>query len=253
MASQQYATASMPPLHQQMESLQRGEGRYKTSSYENVYDGVPLDPKINRMSGDASELDIGDRFDTKQKEQLEVSDRSSSYEKIYEKEAKEIIGESDQTKTSHASFSSRHACPIYITVEEGLDKLSAEEANSNIFKEFKERSLSCESQLEVDHQEDLRYRHNSSPDMSVFTPSTYLNEFSRGRVTSLCTKCPSFQLSLCFNESSMCLLSLFLIGGHTLIINLFWHLGRVGILILRHDNFNFLFLVAHLIFLINFI
>jgi hypothetical protein len=93
------------------------------SSYENVYDGVPLDPKINRMSGDASELDIGDRFDTKQTEQLQTSDRSSSYEKIYEQEGTEMIGESHH-KTSHlTSASSRHACPIYITVEEGLDKL----------------------------------------------------------------------------------------------------------------------------------
>jgi hypothetical protein len=58
-------------------NLQRTEGRHVISSYENVYDGVPLDPKINRMSGDASELDIGDRFDTKQTEQLQTSDRSS--------------------------------------------------------------------------------------------------------------------------------------------------------------------------------
>lgn len=170
----------MPPIHQQMENLQRTEGRHVISSYENVYDGVPLDPKINRMSGDASELDIGDRFDTKQTEQLQASDRSSSYEKIYEQEATEIIGESHQ-KTFHiTSASSRHACPIYITVEEGLDKLSGEETKTDFHKEFKERSLSCETQLEVGQPEDLRYRHNSSPDMSVFTPSTYLSEFCRG-------------------------------------------------------------------------
>jgi hypothetical protein len=90
------------------------------------------------------------------------------------------IGESHH-KTSHlTSASSRHACPIYITVEEGLDKLSGEETKTDFHKEFKERSLSCETQLEVGQPEDLRYRHNSSPDMSVFTHSTYLNEFSRG-------------------------------------------------------------------------
>ncbi|VDI37341.1 Hypothetical predicted protein [Mytilus galloprovincialis] len=175
-ASQSEATTYIPPIHQQMESLQRSEGRNVFSSYENVYDGVPLDPKINRMSADASELDIGDRFDTKQNEQLQASDRSSSYEKIYEQESREIIGES-KTSQLQTSISSRHACPIYITVEEGLDKLSGEE--TNIHKDFKERSLSCESQLEIGYQEDLRYRHSSSPDMSAFTPSTYLSEFSK--------------------------------------------------------------------------
>lgn len=176
-ASQSEATTYIPPIHQQMESLQRSEGRNVFSSYENVYDGVPLDPKINRMSADASELDIGDRFDTKQNEQLQASDRSSSYEKIYEQESREIIGES-KTSQLQTSISSRHACPIYITVEEGLDKLSGEQ--TNIHKDFKERSLSCESQLEIGYQEDLRYRHSSSPDMSAFTPSTYLSEFSKG-------------------------------------------------------------------------
>lgn len=162
---------AIPPLHQQVENLQRSEGKRITSSYENVYDGVGLDPKINRMSGDASQLDIGDRFDTKQAEHLQASERSSSYEQIYDKEA--VLGESIE-KTS-----SRHACPVYITVEEGLDKLSSDEPKSDIHKDFKERSLSCETQLEVD-QKDLRYRHNSSPDMSVFTLASYQNEFSRG-------------------------------------------------------------------------
>lgn len=164
-----------------MENLQRAEGKTIISSYENVYDGVGLDPRINRMSGDASELDIGDRFDTKQAEQLQASERSSSYEQIYDKEAESILGESTKP-----SLSSRHACPIYITVEEGLDKLSSEEPKSDIHKDFKERSLSCETQLEVDHQ-DLRYRHNSSPDMSVFTLASYQNQFSPGSSLPLCT------------------------------------------------------------------
>ncbi|XP_052069477.1 ankyrin-2-like isoform X40 [Mytilus californianus] len=103
-ASQSQATTNIPPIHQQMESLQRSEGRNVFSSYENVYDGVPLDPKINRMSGDASELDIGDRFDTKQNEQLQASDRSSSYEKIYEQESREIIAlEEDKSSVSSHS------------------------------------------------------------------------------------------------------------------------------------------------------
>ncbi|XP_063445929.1 uncharacterized protein LOC134725749 isoform X43 [Mytilus trossulus] len=108
-ASQSQDATYIPPIHQQMESLQRSEGRNVFSSYENVYDGVPLDPKINRMSADASELDIGDRFDTKQNEQLHASDRSSSYEKIYEQESREIIAALEEDKSSVSSSHSEVA------------------------------------------------------------------------------------------------------------------------------------------------
>ncbi|XP_062581046.1 ankyrin-2-like isoform X30 [Saccostrea cucullata] len=81
------ASTELPGLQLQVDKL-ASEARNVFSSYENVYDGVPLDPKINRLSLDASEMEIGDRFDTKQMDlHLCSDDRTSSYEQVYAKES----------------------------------------------------------------------------------------------------------------------------------------------------------------------
>ncbi|XP_078319339.1 uncharacterized protein LOC111122316 isoform X43 [Crassostrea virginica] len=75
----------LPNLRNQVDKLAK-ESKNVFSSYENVYEGVPLDPKINRLSLDASEIDVGDRFDTKQMDlHLHSDDRASSYEQVYAK------------------------------------------------------------------------------------------------------------------------------------------------------------------------
>lgn len=185
-----------PPLPLQMERLTKEEGKRVISSYENVYEGVELDPQINRLSLDASELDIGDRFDTKQKEtHLQTTELASSYEQLYEngQSAKdvgelsplttgafvqEVSSSSKALSVSNVNFTSSasksHACQVYITVEEGLDKLACDQDgsggdifsshHSHVKADFKERSHSYEMNLEP--VEDVRIRHNSSPDMS---------------------------------------------------------------------------------------
>ncbi|GAB1600877.1 titin-like [Argonauta hians] len=66
------------------------------SSYENVYDGVQLTPEVSKIAANASELDIGDRFDTKQLDlHLQPTGRSSSYEQLY-KETGEVSTESNE-------------------------------------------------------------------------------------------------------------------------------------------------------------
>lgn len=68
--------------------------KQRTSSYENVYDGIPLDPELNRMSLDASEMDVGDRFDTKQQDlHLQQAGKSSSFEDLYQAAREEVEGE----------------------------------------------------------------------------------------------------------------------------------------------------------------
>ncbi|XP_061181777.1 ankyrin-2-like [Saccostrea echinata] len=81
------ASTELPGLQLQVDKL-TSDARNVFSSYENVYDGVPLDPKINRLSLDASEIEIGDRFDTKQMDlHLRSDNRTSSYEQVYAKES----------------------------------------------------------------------------------------------------------------------------------------------------------------------
>jgi hypothetical protein len=76
----------IPGLQHQIDKLS-SETKNVFSSYENVYEGVPLDPKINRLSLDASEMEIGDRFDTKQMDvHLQSDNRASSYEQVYAEE-----------------------------------------------------------------------------------------------------------------------------------------------------------------------
>ncbi|WAQ95643.1 hypothetical protein MAR_028333 [Mya arenaria] len=117
------------------------------SSYENVYTGVPLEPTVNRMSMDVSEMDIGDKFDTKQSDNKLAAGLSSSYEKLYEKAAGDDEDAEGECKSESALMSSasavvdvrssiasvvhtsqpvttNHSSPIYITVESGLDKLA---------------------------------------------------------------------------------------------------------------------------------
>ncbi|XP_060605993.1 ankyrin-2-like isoform X12 [Ruditapes philippinarum] len=89
-----------PPQPMELEVLAAEERKKMVSSYENVYTGVPLEPTVNRMSMDASEMDIGDRFDTKQPDSKLHSGLSSSYEKLYDKtEDKSEDEGSDKGKT----------------------------------------------------------------------------------------------------------------------------------------------------------
>ncbi|XP_052685797.1 ankyrin-2-like isoform X40 [Crassostrea angulata] len=89
------ASTEMPNLQHQVNKL-TSESRNVFSSYENVYEGVPLDPKINRLSLDASELDVGDRFDTKQMDlHLRTNNRTSSYEQVYAKDLTDQSAHSD--------------------------------------------------------------------------------------------------------------------------------------------------------------
>ncbi|XP_069109668.1 uncharacterized protein [Argopecten irradians] len=81
------AISEMAPMAMQVQKLASSQNRYISSSYENVYDAVPLDPEKNRLSMDASELEIGDRFDTKQSpSHLQSTELASSYEQLYAKE-----------------------------------------------------------------------------------------------------------------------------------------------------------------------
>ncbi|XP_052823407.1 uncharacterized protein LOC106871604 isoform X36 [Octopus bimaculoides] len=69
------------------------------SSYENVYDGVQLAPEVSKLAMNASDLDIGDRFDTKQLDlHLQPTGRSSSYEQLYKETGKEIAETSEQAE-----------------------------------------------------------------------------------------------------------------------------------------------------------
>lgn len=69
------------------------------SSYENVYDGVQLTPEVSKLAMNASDLDIGDRFDTKQLDlHLQPTGRSSSYEQLYKETGKEIAETSEQAE-----------------------------------------------------------------------------------------------------------------------------------------------------------
>lgn len=94
-ARPKHASTEMPNLEHQVNKL-ASESRNVFSSYENVYEGVPLDPKINRLSLDASELDVGDRFDTKQMDlHLRTNNRTSSYEQVYAKDLTDQSAHSD--------------------------------------------------------------------------------------------------------------------------------------------------------------
>ena len=229
----------MPPLNLQLTRLASGQNRDITSSYENVYNGVPLDPEKNRLSLDAEELDIGDRFDTKQADiHLQSSALTSSYEQLYDQDQSNVTqditsdeGESrekssDETKLKspcatqasstthpgrqpflpdhhgHLSAVSPTTCPVYITVEKDLDKLvdDSDIPESSSSREFKERSLSCEVNPNLEpHVDDVRMRHNSSPDMTGVGVDVVPQAFSRG--TSLS------QLSFFFNFHNFSVLS----------------------------------------------
>lgn len=181
-----------PPMPMQLEVLAAQERKKMVSSYENVYTGVPLEPTVNRMSMDASELEIGDRFDTKQPDSKLQSGLSSSYEKLYDKtedqfdEEGECKSESDALssavvdvcsskntiiQSSHSSTG--HSSPVYITVESGLDKLACSTSEipssftahtSRVKGEPVERSLSCDTTDTLDDGRTMS-RPSSSPDV----------------------------------------------------------------------------------------
>lgn len=186
--------------------------RDMVSSYENVYTGVELDPTVNRMSMDASEIDIGDRFDTKQPDtHHQPLGKSSSYEKLYEPEKAESDeeGECKSESTSASSIASgqltsvvqsvrsshltnSHTCPVYITVESGLDKLACDAQSKQGFSAYDgqgvklkldvvERSMSCESDsLDERGLEAKKLRHRSSPEMYSPTDATEISPFDKG-------------------------------------------------------------------------
>lgn len=202
-------TETEAPLPQpiELQSLHAEEHKKAmTSSYENVYTGVPLEPEVNRMSVDASEIDIGDRFDTKQSESKLQSGLSSSYEKLYEKAA-ELSEEEGECKSEstpltaassavidvRSSFASTvlpshsvtsNSSPVYITVESGLDKLacSGDEPDiglarisgsgghvghaSRVKVDLSERSASCDTEDHLSEGPKPISRPVSSPDVS---------------------------------------------------------------------------------------
>ena len=184
------------------------------SSYENVYTGADLDPTINRMSMDASEMDIGDRFDTKQPEiHHQQLGKSSSYEELYEGEKSVegvAEGEFKSESTSASSIASGQSttvvqsvvsshytngrtCPVYITVESGLDKLACDSLSGQVFSAYDgqgvklklhdvvERSMSCETDYLDDRTlESKKIRHRSSPDMYSPTDASTISPFEKG-------------------------------------------------------------------------
>ena len=195
--------SSTPAAPQTLElETQKSEERKKmVSSYEDVYTGVPLEPTVNRMSMDASEIDVGDRFDTKQSDsKLSAVGLSSSYEKLYEKQDQsDDEGEckSESTTLSSASgfidvcsisqpssiyptyTNNNHSYPVYITVESGLDKLSNSPDTADTFSEFigkgsrlkadvVERSMSCDADGGDEERRKHLFRPCSSPD--VYSP-----------------------------------------------------------------------------------
>ena len=204
---------SAPPLPLEIEKLTSDlQKKDMVSSYENVYTGADLDPTVNRMSMDASEMDIGDRFDTKQPEiHHQQIGKSSSYEELYEAEKVEVEGEGEfkSESTSASSIASGQStsvvpsvvsshytngrtCPIYITVESGLDKLACDSLSSQVFSAYDgqgvklkldvvERSMSCETDsLDDRNLEAKKLRHRSSPDMYSPTDASTVSPFEKG-------------------------------------------------------------------------
>lgn len=68
----------MPP------SPTTAEAQPLSSSYENLYKGIPVEGQIPMEPVSAKDLDIGDRFDSRQTEpHLQGLGRRSSYEELY--------------------------------------------------------------------------------------------------------------------------------------------------------------------------
>lgn len=196
-----------PPQPLELESVAAVERKKMVSSYENVYTGVPLEPTVNRMSMDASEMDIGDRFDTKQSDSKLESGLSSSYEKLYEPAEKvDDEGESHiksesmscasaATGVSYNLMSAKHTThpasvhsdPVYITVESGLDKLACSTKDSGIGAsstriraDIVERSVSCDTTDYGGGSGEI-FRPTSSPDVfSPVDPRPPLNYLGKG-------------------------------------------------------------------------
>ena len=202
----------LPPQSLEIEKATKEHKKDMISSYENVYTGVPLDPSVNRMSMDASEMDIGDKFDTKQPEtHHQPIGRSSSYEKVYQPEQDVSDGEGEcksesttasslasglftasSVSSSHMShINNGHTCPVYITVESGLDKLACDSQSNQSFSAYDgqgiklkldvvERSMSCETGSLQEEKETKKLRHRSSPDMYSPTDDTFISPFDKG-------------------------------------------------------------------------
>ena len=199
MSSLEYAEPEMSlPQPIELQALAAEEHRRAMiSSYENVYTGVPLEPEKSKMSMDASEIEIGDRFDTKQSDSRLHSGISSSYENLYEKPAEELTDEEGEcmsdsssiavassvidVRSSFASSITSHtvnsfSSPVYITVESGLDKLACSSetlggaagnlSSSRVKVDLGERSASCDTGDLLSEGPKPMTRPVSSPDVT---------------------------------------------------------------------------------------
>lgn len=211
--------AQLPKPLELQELVAEQRRKAMVSSYENVYTGVELEPEKNRMSLDASEIDIGDRFDTKQSESKLHSGISSSYENIYDRpeEVSDDEGECKSESTTLAAASSAvidarsslassvltsntvtsNSSPVYITVESGLDKLACSSESpvggpsglygiggsysSRVKIDFGERSASWDTDDLLSEGPKPITRPLSSPDVSKPVDSGIPIDLDKGR------------------------------------------------------------------------
>ena len=128
------------------------------SSYENVYDGVQLTPDVNRLSMNASELDIGDRFDTKQLDMhLQPTGRSSSFEQLYQEE----IGERPAEESKLAEQSAYPIKPIEGEFNQQAMTASSSLSSSSLVS--KEQSAGGKKLKSKQHKRSVRFRSDHSP------------------------------------------------------------------------------------------
>ncbi|XP_053392979.1 titin homolog isoform X42 [Mercenaria mercenaria] len=166
-----------PPRPMELEVLAAQERKKMVSSYENVYTGVPLEPTVNRMSMDASEMDIGDRFDTKQSDSKLQSGLSSSYEKLYEK--------TEDKSEDEGPEKDKILYPAEVGVQQAAQISSIKDERTSIdFEEqyppTKKQSPALKKKLDIDiatQEESQQYSVTDSPVESV-SPSKDLSEIS---------------------------------------------------------------------------
>lgn len=127
------------------------------SSYENVYDGVQLTPDVNRLSMNASELDIGDHFDTKQLDMhLQPTGRSSSFEQLYQEETGER-----PTDEKLAELSTYPVKPKEGEFNQQTMTTSSCLSSSSLVS--KEQSAGEKGLNEKQHKRSVRFRSDHSP------------------------------------------------------------------------------------------
>ncbi|XP_036357739.1 titin isoform X31 [Octopus sinensis] len=126
------------------------------SSYENVYDGVQLAPEVSKLAMNASDLDIGDRFDTKQLDlHLQPTGRSSSYEQLYKETGEEIAETSEQAEQVVYSAESKEDMPR--TDQHDVQRELITAAKDEEEKEEEEEENLSSSSSEVAQVEDVDF------------------------------------------------------------------------------------------------